>query len=146
MNFTVQRQFAAKRSELFHALGDPDLLQQCIPECEKVVPAGPDAYDIYFRQSNGSGRAGVGRVEVQAKQPPESYRLKISGALANIRINGKAQISIHEVNAETQVQCQIEAEPEGLVARLGFALFEPVARQTVERFFACLAEKVKPSP
>src|SRR6185503_15630780 len=111
------------------------LLKQCVPECEKVVVVAPNTYDLHFKSSR-AGQNSAARVQV-TQLAPESYRLKLSGAVANIQINGTANIAMHEREGQTEVQCQFEAQPEGFLARMGFAMFEPVARQTVERFLAC---------
>jgi carbon monoxide dehydrogenase subunit G len=58
-------------------------------------------------------------------------------------VKGSAQIELESASSGTIVKVAASAEAGGAVARVGQRLLEGVGRMTMDRFFACMASKIK---
>src|SRR4029434_4517158 len=66
----------APREKVWAAFLDPVTLQKAIPGCEKLELVGPDEYKATLKIGVGAVKGTFeGKVRLQDKKPPESYRL-----------------------------------------------------------------------
>jgi carbon monoxide dehydrogenase subunit G len=126
----------APREKVFRALTDPNVLQQVIDGCEKMVQTGPDSYDAHLK----IGLAGikgtyVGKVQMKDLTAPESYTLIIEGKGGPGFVKGVANIKLNEKDGQTEIQCDADAQVGGMIAAIGSRLIEAAARKMMGEFF-----------
>ena len=59
MKIEGTQEVSAPRERVFQALLDPEVLQRCIPGCEKLEQTGDNAYAVTLEGSKGEGRLSV---------------------------------------------------------------------------------------
>src|SRR3954468_16787164 len=80
VKFTATYTVPGTREKVFTLITDPAVLQRCIAGCEKMERTSEDNYNVHLK----IGIAGLkgnyaGKVQLQDKQVPESYKLLMEG-------------------------------------------------------------------
>jgi carbon monoxide dehydrogenase subunit G len=130
---------AAPRDRVFAALTDPALLRRCIDGCEKMTPAGENAYDIELKV--GFARM-KGNVKFSAKQPPESLTLVVEGKGLPGSLKGSANLRFAEVDGGTEILGEGDVAVGGLIAAVGPRLIEENASKMMADFFRRVAAQL----
>src|SRR5690242_8438659 len=70
----------APRERVYSLLIDPDVLQRCIPGCERLEKTDENTYAATIRAGIGAIK-GVftGKVRLENMRPPEHYRIVVEG-------------------------------------------------------------------
>src|SRR6266481_2756060 len=70
----------ASRERVYRSLTDPEVLQRCIPGCERLESTGNQTYSATLRTGVGSIK-GVfnGSVTLEDLREPEHYRIVVDG-------------------------------------------------------------------
>jgi hypothetical protein len=76
------------------------------------------------------------------KNPPHSYRLVVEGSGKPGFVNGEATIELVADGAGTTVRVTGRGNVGGVIARVGQRLLGSVSKMMMDRFFACLIERV----
>lgn len=147
MKLAFTESFGVPPEALFAALTDPESLRACIEGCEKITLTGPDAYDVHMK----IGIAGIkgsytGRIEMQEKQPPESFVLAVEGKGAPGFLKGRGRIVLAAAGAGTELRCEGEAQVGGMIVAVGSRLIEAAARKIAGDFFGRLRARVEGGP
>lgn len=102
-----------------------ETLAGCIPGCKQLRPLGDDRYaaDVTVGVAVDHG------LLVEATGRPGF-------------VKGSAQVSLAAADTGTTVTVTVTAGAGGMIARVGQRLLESVARMTMDRFFACLSDRV----
>src|SRR5262245_11908540 len=80
MELSGQHRFSAPRARVWRLLRDPTILQQCLPGAENLVEVGPDEYEARMKIGVAAIRGTYqGRVKIQDKDEPNSYRMAVEG-------------------------------------------------------------------
>ncbi|MBX2814474.1 MAG: carbon monoxide dehydrogenase subunit G [Saprospiraceae bacterium] len=144
MQLKGKHQFHAKAKVIWDTLMDPDALARITPGVDRLEAIEEDRYEAVADVKIGPVRGSFsGRVEVNEKQPPESFVLHID---QKSKIgNAKADINIHlleEEGALTTVSFVGKVKMSGLLARTGQRVVSGVANMLARQFFEALEEEL----
>jgi carbon monoxide dehydrogenase subunit G len=146
MELTGEHTFNAPRQQVWDFLLDPEVLQQCLPGCEKLDQLGEDEYAATMRIGIAMIKGTFsGRVKITDKVEPESYTMEVEGSGPQGQVSGVGRLTLVEAGGQTTVQYAGDANVRGTIARVGARMIQPAARQIVGQFFGCLESKASAS-
>lgn len=135
--------FNAPRERVWALLMDTTAIASCIPGCEALEPLGDDRYratlTVALAAVTGTYQGTVAMVD---KQEPASYRLLIDGQGRPGFVKGESAISLVDEGATTKVQVAGTVQVGGAIARVGQRLVSSVGQMMMDRFFACLQQRL----
>jgi carbon monoxide dehydrogenase subunit G len=142
MELSGEHRFSAPRERVWALLLDPQILQQCLPGAEDLVEVGPEEYEARMKIGVAAIRGTYqGRVKIQDKDEPNSYRMAVEGKGPAGQISGDAQMTLTEDGDGTIVHWAGKANVRGTLARVGGRVMQPAAKMIVGQFFTCLEGK-----
>jgi carbon monoxide dehydrogenase subunit G len=142
MQLTGEHTFAAPRQRVWDFLLDPDVLQQCLPGCEKLERLGEDEYSATMKIGIAMIRGTFqGRVKISDKQEPERYTMMVEGSGPQGQVSGTGTLELVDNGDNTTVRYQGDANVRGTLARVGARMIQPAAKTIVGQFFGCLESK-----
>jgi carbon monoxide dehydrogenase subunit G len=142
MEISGEHHFAAPREHVWALLLDPRILEQCLPGADQLVEVGPEEYEATMKIGIAAIRGTYqGRVKIQDKDEPSSYRMAVEGKGPAGQISGDARIELSEDNGGTRVNWTGNANVRGTLARVGGRVMQPAAKMIVGQFFTCLEGK-----
>jgi len=116
-----------------------DVLARAMPGCESLVPAGADEYDMKMSLSIASMQGlFAGKIRIEDKNPPASYRLVIDGNGKLGFVRGVGLLTLSAAPSGTTVHYAGEVQIGGLIASVGERLLDMTAKMIIRRFFAAL--------
>ena len=128
----------ASRQAVWKGLNDPQILQQCIPGCNKITTTSPTEMKATVTIAVGPVKANFsGQVTLSELKPPESYRIsgKGEGGFAGFA-TGSAIVKLTPLGPnETQMDYDVDAQIGGKLAMLGSRLIDSTATSLAEQFF-----------
>ena len=126
----------APREQVFAALTDPDVLQQCIPGCESLTATGDNVYEAQVRIGL-PGMKGLynGKVQVKDPVPPEAFTLVGDGKGGPGVVHGIARLRFEETKEGTQIACEADVQVGGVLASIASHLVHGAARGMLDSFF-----------
>jgi carbon monoxide dehydrogenase subunit G len=142
MEISGEHRFAAPRERVWELLLDPRILQQCLPGTEELVEIGPEEYEARMKIGVAAIRGTYqGRVKIEDKDAPASYRMVVEGKGPAGQISGTARIDLADDGDGTRVNWSGTANVRGTLARVGGRVMQPAAKMIVGQFFNCLEGK-----
>ncbi len=142
MEISGQHRFSAARERVWALLLDPSILQQCLPGTEELVEVGPEEYEARMKIGVAAIRGTYqGKVKIEDKSEPSSYRMVVEGKGPAGQISGDAKIDLAEDGEGTIVNWTGNANVRGTLARVGGRVMQPAAKMIVGQFFTCLEGK-----
>jgi len=149
MDVSATYTFEAPKDQVWALLIDPTVIGSCLPGCESMEQTGPDRYNatITIGVAAITGKY-EGTVEMTDKHEPTSYTLVVQGKGKPGFVRGSATVSLDDEHAgnTTAVNVVGKAQVGGTIARVGQRLLGSVSKMMMDRFFACLQERVKSTP
>ena len=124
-------------------LVDIDAVAACLPGCESMEPISENKYRTVLTMGIAAitGRY-EGTVEMRDLDPPSSYRLVVEGRGKPGFVTGGGAISLRDTDGGTRVTVDGTVQVGGTVARVGQRLIGSVAKMMMNRFFACLQDRL----
>lgn len=145
MELNGEHRFAAPRERVWALLLDPGTLQQCLPGAEELVEVGPEEYEARMKIGIAAIRGTYqGRVRIEEKDEPNSYRMHVEGKGPAGQISGDARMELVADGDDTRVLWSGNANVRGTLARVGGRVMQPAAKMIVGQFFNCLEAKLEP--
>jgi carbon monoxide dehydrogenase subunit G len=143
MDLTESYAFPGPPAAVWNLLIDPDVVASCLPGCDHLEQIAEDRYlaSLSFKVAAIGGQFG-GSIAILDKEPPRSYTLVVEGAGRPGFVKGRAKLELTEKDGATVVLVTGEAEVGGLIASVGQRLLSAASKMMVDRFFACLRERV----
>ncbi len=143
MNIQNSYTFGAPPQAVWDLLIDIDAVAACLPGCESMEPIGDNTYRAVLTMGIATitGRY-EGTVEMRDLEPPSSYRLVVEGRGKPGFMTGGGTISLSATDGGTQVTVNGTVQVGGTIARVGQRLIGSVAKMMMDRFFACLQERL----
>jgi carbon monoxide dehydrogenase subunit G len=136
--------FDAPVERIWDLLMDTDAVAGCLPGCRGLRPVGEDRYEVELGVAVAAVAGNfTGTVSLEQKVPPRSYTLAVDGTGRQGFVRGRADVALEPDGPRTRVVVTAHADVGGMIARVGQRLLEGVARTTMDRFYACLAARVK---
>jgi uncharacterized protein len=143
MELTASYRFKASRDHVWSVLMDTTVIAGCLPGCRELTPIGDNRYqaDLVAGVAAVSGEFKA-IVSIEDQQPPDAYTLAVDANGRPGFIKGRARVTLVSEDEGTRVDIAATADAGGLIARVGQRLMEGVARMTMDRFFACLGQRI----
>src|SRR5258707_15407590 len=93
----------APRKRIYQLMVNPEVLQRCIPGCERLEKSGENTYAATIRAGVGSIK-GIfnGNVRLEDMRPPEHYRIVVDGKGGPGFLKGSGNFEL-EAQGETTV-------------------------------------------
>jgi uncharacterized protein len=128
-------------AEVWRALNDPQVLQQCLPGCEVFAPLTANSYRIVMVASVGPVKATFeGEVTLSDLDPPHGYTLTGAGkgGVAGFA-KGSANVRLLPIDRDgsiaTAMEYEVTAAIGGKLAQIGSRLVSGAARKMANEFF-----------
>ena len=138
MEMTGEYTIPAKRSEVWKALNNPDILKECIPGCTEL-----EAIDAQHLKATVALKIGPvsakfrGEVELSDIIEPKSYRIygEGKGGAAGFA-KGGANVDLEELDENnTVLRYEVDAKIGGKLAQLGSRLIDSTSKKLAGKFF-----------
>ena len=135
--------FAAPPDAVWKMLTDPVVIAGCLPGCDRLEPIGEDQYRAAMTLAVAAvtGKY-TGTVSMHDKNPPHSYRLIVEGSGTPGFVKGEATIELVADGPGTTVRVKGQGNVGGVIARVGQRLLGSVSKMMMDRFFACLQNRL----
>jgi uncharacterized protein len=138
MNMTGSQVIDAPRETVWKGLNDPQILQACIPGCDKIESSSPTQMKATVVVKVGPVKASfAGEVTLSDLKAPESYRIsgKGQGGFAGFA-EGGATVQLTALSpTQTQMDYTVDAQIGGKLAMLGSRLIDSTAQSLAGQFF-----------
>ena len=145
MEMQGSRVLAVTQQEAWDALMDPQVLQACIPGCERMEATGPNEYAAMLALRIGPVAAKFnGKVTLSDVTPPESCTMSFDGqgGIAGFG-RGSANIRLQPGDAGCEINYGASAQVGGKIAQVGQRLIDGVAKSMAEEFFKRFDEEMR---
>ena len=144
MDLNATYTFDAPVQRTWDLLMDTNLIGSCLPGCRGLQSIGGDRYEVELGVAVAAIAGNFkGTVALEDKVPPQSYKLVVEGTGRQGFVKGHARMILEPDGDRTQVHIAAQADVGGMIARVGQRLLEGVARTTMDRFYACMAQHVQ---
>jgi len=143
MNLHNSYTFDARPQAVWGLLVDIDAVAACLLGCESMEPIGDNKYRVVLTMGIAAitGRY-EGTIEMLDLEPPSSYRLVVEGRGKPGFVTGGGAINLTETDEGTRVTVDGTVQVGGTIARVGQRLIGSVAKMMMDRFFACLQQRL----
>lgn len=129
----------APRERVWKLLNDAEVLKRCIPGCERLEMTGEDSFDTTLNVGVGA-ISGVynGKVKIQDRQPPESYKMVVEGKGKPGFVKGTGVLQLSEQDGSTTVAYSGDVQVGGTIASVGQRMLQGAAKMMVGQFFTAI--------
>lgn len=137
MDMSGGYRIGAPREMVWAALNDAEVLQACIPGCERLTRISDHEFDVVVVQKIGPVKARFeGKVELADIDAPAHYRIQGEGkgGIAGFA-KGAAEVTLTEADGQTMLAYSAHATVGGKLAQLGSRLIDSTARKLANQFF-----------
>lgn len=138
MEMQGSRVLAVTQQQAWDALLDPQVLQACIPGCEKMDATGENQYQAVLALRIGPVAARFnGKVALSDVAPPQSCTIGFDGqggAAGFGRGQAKVRLTPQE-DGRCELAYDVNAQVGGKIAQVGQRLIDGVAKSMAEDFF-----------
>lgn len=144
MKLEGTHQLQASRERVYQCLTDPDVLQRCIPGCERLEKTGDNSYSATLRTGVGSIK-GVfnGTVRLEDMRPPEHYRIVVEGKGAPGFVKGSGDLDLQHGAGMTTINYTGDLQVGGTIASVGQRMIQGTAKMMAAQFFTALEAEAK---
>jgi carbon monoxide dehydrogenase subunit G len=135
---------SAPRDRVYQSLIDPEVLQRCIPGCERLEKTGANTYSATIRTGVGAIK-GVftGTVKLEDMRPPEHYRIVVEGKGAPGFMKGAGDLDLEEQGEGTSIKYTGDLQLGGTIASVGQRMIQGTAKMMASQFFTALEAEAK---
>ena len=134
----------APKDQVYAALNDPEILQQCIPGCEELVKHSDTELEAKVVLKIGPVKARFsGNVELDTTGAPDAFSLtgQGNGGTAG-HAKGGADVTLTADGDKTILRYDAKADIGGKLAQLGSRLIQSTAKKLAAKFFKSFADIV----
>ena len=134
----------ASPERVFETLIDPQVLQRCIPGCERLEESGENSYSATLKVGVGSIK-GVftGNVRLADVQPPRHFRMIVDGKGQPGFVKGAGDIDIEAQQGVTTVSYKGDIQVGGTIAGVGQRMLQGAVRMMASQFFTAIEAEAK---
>jgi uncharacterized protein len=140
-----ERILPADRATVWSLLNDPEILRQCVPGCESLVPTAEHSYDVAMTAAVGPVKARFkGKLSLADIEPPARYRLLFEGQSSQAGFaRGEARVELQELAPDqTRLAYTATSQIGGKLAQIGGRLIDAAAAATADKFFEAFAGRL----
>ena len=134
----------ANRETVWESLLNPELLQTCIPGCQKLSKLADYQYDFKISVHMGA-ITGIysGTIMVDEMLALDSFRMIVECTGSTGSVKGTAILRFIDEGETTYVEVDGDAHISGIVARVGQRLLGGASNMLMNRFFECMNSKME---
>ena len=144
MKLEGTHELEATRERVYQSLVNPEVLQRCIPGCERLERTGDNMFSATIRAGVGSIK-GVftGSVRLEDLRDPEHFRMVVDGKGAPGFLKGSGDLDLQQEGAITKVKYTGDVQVGGTIASVGQRMIQGTAKMMAAQFFTCLGAEAK---
>ena len=144
MKLEGTHQLEARRERVYQSLVNPEVLQRCIPGCERLERTGENSFSATIRTGVGSIK-GVfeGKVQLEDLREPEHFRIVVEGKGAPGFLKGSGDLDLAQDGDGTKVTYSGDVQVGGTIASVGQRMIQGAAKMMAAQFFTCLGIEAK---
>ncbi|MFN2510621.1 MAG: carbon monoxide dehydrogenase subunit G [Pyrinomonadaceae bacterium] len=144
MKIEGTHQLQATRERVYECLIDPQVLQRCIPGCERLEKTAENTYAATIRAGVGTIK-GVftGTVKLEDMQPPEHYRIVVEGKGTPGFMKGTGVLDLEVQGKATTIKYTGDLQVGGTIASVGQRMIQGTAKMMASQFFLALEAEAK---
>ena len=144
MKLEGTHQLEARRERVYQSLVNPEVLQRCIPGCERLERTGENSFSTTIRTGVGSIK-GVfeGKVQLEDLREPEHFRIVVEGKGAPGFLKGSGDLDLAQEENTTKVTYAGDVQVGGTIASVGQRMIQGAAKMMAGQFFTCLGAEAK---
>jgi len=145
MKLVGSYKLSVKKENVWQALNNPNILNQCIPGCESFKKESDTIFTVTATNQIGPMNATFsGTVTLSNIRENQSYTITGEGQSPVGFANGTADVKLIEENGSTILRYEVNANIGGKIAQLGSRLIDGVAKKMSDYFFGRFADIVAP--
>jgi carbon monoxide dehydrogenase subunit G len=145
MKIEGSHEIPVPRAAVWKAFLDPEILRQAIPGCERLEAVGEDEYKATMKIGVGAVKGTFeGKVKLQDKVPPESYRMAVDGSGGPGFVRGNTLITLIDIEGGTRVSYSADVQIGGLIAGVGQRMLGGVSKMMADKFFTAMGDLLQP--
>ena len=134
----------ASRERVYQSLVDPEVLQRCIPGCERLEKTADNSYAATIRAGVGTIKGLFnGNVRLEDMRPPEHYRIVVDGKGTQGFMKGSGDLDLQSQNGGTVIKYTGEVQVGGTIASVGQRMIQGTAKMMAAQFFTALEAEAK---
>jgi uncharacterized protein len=134
----------ATRERVYQSLVSPEVLQRCIPGCERLERTGENTFATTIRAGVGSIKGLFeGNVRLEDLREPEHFRIVVDGKGAPGFLKGSGDLDLQQEGAITKVNYAGDVQVGGTIASVGQRMIQGTAKMMAAQFFTCLGAEAK---
>ena len=132
------------KQQVYAALNDPEILQQCIPGCEELIKHSDTELEAKVVLKVGPVKARFsGNVVLDTAGAPDAFSLTGQGnGGAAGHAKGGADVTLTSDGDQTVLKYEAKADVGGKLAQLGSRLIQSTAKKLAAKFFKSFADVV----
>ena len=144
MKLEGTHQLEARRERVYQSLVNSEVLQRCIPGCERLERTGENSFSATIRTGVGSIK-GVfeGKVRLEDLREPEHFRIVVEGKGAPGFLKGSGDLDLAPEGDGTKVTYTGDVQVGGTIASVGQRMIQGSAKMMAAQFFTCLGAEAK---
>lgn len=144
MKIEGTHQIHAAATRVYQLLIDPDVLQRCIPGCERLERSEDNTFAATIRAGVGSIKGlFTGKVRLEDLKPPEHFRIIVDGKGTPGFLKGTGDFTIKEEASVTTVSYVGNVQVGGTIAGVGQRLILASAKMMASQFFTALTAEAE---
>ena len=144
MKLEGTHQLEARRERVYQSLVNAEVLQRCIPGCERLERTGENTFSATIRTGVGSIK-GVfeGKVQLEDLREPEHFRIVVEGKGAPGFLKGSGDLDLAQAENTPKVTYAGDVQVGGTIASVGQRMIQGAAKMMAAQFFTCLGAEAK---
>lgn len=144
MKIEGTNQLQAPRERVYECLTDPQVLERCIPGCERLEKTGENTYSATIRAGVGTIKGLFkGTVKLEAMRPPEHYRIVVEGKGTPGFMKGTGDLDLEAQWQTTIIKYSGDLQVGGTIASVGQRMIQGTAKMMASQFFLALEAEAK---
>ena len=145
MKLTGSYQINLKKTKVWDALNDSEILKKAIPGCEEFKKNSDTEFTATATNKIGPFNATfTGEIELKDLNPPNSYKISGSGNSPVGFASGEASVNLEDHESGTKLTYIVEANVGGKIAQVGSRLIDMTAKKMADIFFGKFSELIEP--
>ena len=145
MKLTGSYQINLKKTKVWDALNDSEILKKAIPGCEEFKKNSDTEFTATATNKIGPFNATfTGDVELKDLNPPNSYKISGSGNSPVGFASGEASVNLEDHESGTKLTYIVEANVGGKIAQVGSRLIDMTAKKMADIFLGKFSELIEP--
>jgi uncharacterized protein len=137
-------ELAAPWERVYHCLITPEVLQRCIPGCERLEQTAENTFAATIRAGVGSIK-GVfsGTARLEELREPEHLRIVIDGKGAPGFMKGAGTLDLAPTDNGTKITYAGDVQVGGTIASVGQRMIQATVKMMTTQFFTSLEAEAK---